>query len=172
MHLVVGYFIVGTYKKFAEKLLNDNSYISLIGSLGAIFGGIRFQWGPLVDYFSFKVVYTVILILQIILGFSFPFFAAYHYASFAICICLIFFCEGAHFTLMPLMITRLFGDTAEVIYPFAFSFLGVSQLFTFLLETFILKGDFEATYYTGSALCLVSLAILFTLFKDEPFKAI
>ncbi len=81
-----------------------------------------------------------------------------------------FLCEAAHFTLMPLMISKFFGDTAEVIYPFAFSFLGVSQLLTFIIESFILDGNFEITYYLGSALCLVSLTILFTLFKDEPFK--
>ena len=41
-HLVIGFFIIGTYKKFSENLLHDNSYISMVGSIGAVFGGIRF----------------------------------------------------------------------------------------------------------------------------------
>jgi hypothetical protein len=119
-----------------------------------------------VDYFSFTKVYGTILIAQLILGFSFPFFAVYHSATFGISLCLFFLCEAAHFTLMPIMITRLFKDTAEIIYPFAFSFIGVSQLLTTLIETWIVHGDYATSYYMGSGFCLVSLAILIFGFRD------
>jgi hypothetical protein len=112
---------------------------------------------------------VTILIFQIILGFSFPFFAAYHEWSFGICLCLIFAAEGAHFTLMPIMMTRLFSDNAELIYPLAFSFLGFSQVLTMIVELWILNGDYVSSYYMGSAMCMISAGILLFVFKDEPY---
>jgi hypothetical protein len=54
---------LASFKKFAGKIIRDDSFISLAGSIGAFFGGIRFQWGPLVEKFTFKKVYAAILIL-------------------------------------------------------------------------------------------------------------
>ena len=67
---------------------------------------------------------------------------------------------------MPIMIARLFGEQATMIYGCGFSFSGVSSLVTSLLVTFAFDGDFESCYYIGSGMCVVSLLILIFLFKD------
>lgn len=81
----------------------------------------------------------------------------------------IFFTEGAHFTLMPIMISKIFDDQATMVYAFGFSFSGFSSLITSILVTFVFKGDFDICFYLGGGLCVVSLGILMFFFKDEKF---
>ena len=40
--IFIGFYVLSTYKKFAGQLLRDDKFISLMGSIGPIFGGIRF----------------------------------------------------------------------------------------------------------------------------------
>ena len=75
--------------------------------------------------------------------------------------------EAAHFTLMPIMIAKLFGGKAQVVYPFAFSFSGIASLIISFLLHFLLDGDFELLYYISTALNLVSLAILLVFYEEK-----
>jgi MFS family permease len=150
--------------------LHDENYISLIGAIAGIFGGIRFQWGPLVKALGFKAVYSGILLLEMIIGYTFPQFGALYKSTFAVYLGLIFFAEGAHFTLMPIMISRMFGEHATMVYGFGFSFSGFSSLISSLLIAFVFNDDFETCYYLGASLCVVSLVILGCLFREEKFN--
>ncbi len=165
--LVTGFSVLGSFKKFSADKIRDDSFISLAGSIGAFFGGLRFQWGPLVDRFSFKWVYLSILITQIILGSTFPSFAVFHKSSFFVYLCLIICLEAGHFTLMPIMITKLFGAKAQIIYPFAFSFSGVASLLIAFLSEIVLQGDFEVMYYASAGLNIVSLLILVFVYEEK-----
>jgi len=40
--LVIGYSVLASFKKFAGDKIKDDNFISLAGSIGAFFGGIRF----------------------------------------------------------------------------------------------------------------------------------
>jgi MFS family permease len=158
---------LASFKKSASKILHDDSFISIAGAVGAFCGGIRFQWGPLVDRFTFKKVYAAILILQIILGATFSNFAVFHKVTFMIYLCLLVFMEAGHFTLMPIMIAKLFGGKAQIVYPFAFSFSGIASLIISFLVHFLLDGNFELLYYISTALNLVSFAILLGLYQEK-----
>lgn len=102
-----------------------------------------------------------------ILGATFSNFAVYHKETFITYLCLLIFLEAAHFTLMPIMIAKLFGVKAQVVYPFAFSFSGIASLIISFLVHFLLDGDFELLYYIGTALNLVSFAILLLLYQEK-----
>ena len=75
--------------------------------------------------------------------------------------------EAGHFTLMPIMIAKLFGDKAQVVYPFAFSFSGVSTLLIAFISHTVLEGDFEVMYYLSSGLNVVSFLILMFIYKEK-----
>lgn len=170
IRIVIAFFIAGTFKEYTKETLRDDDFISLVGAISGIFGGIRFHWGSFIDWFGYKAVYGCILVLQAIIGFTFPFFGAQHRGSFATYLCLIFFTEGAHFTLVPIMITRIFGEQATMVYGFGFSFSGFSSIVTSLLVTLVFSDNFEACYYLGAVLCLVSLFILVFLFKEQKLE--
>lgn len=149
--------------------MHDEEFITLTGAIAGVFAGIRLHWGPFVEKYTYKRVYGTILAIQIILGFSFPDFGSQYKGTFLIYVSTIFFCEGAHFTLMPIMISRLFGEQATMVYAFGFSFSGVSSLITSLLVVFVFTDNFEACYYLGAALCVVALLLLMFVFRDEKF---
>ena len=99
-----------------------------------------------------------------ILGATFSNFAVYHRATFIIYLCLLVAMEAGHFTLMPIMIAKLFGEKAQIVYPFAFSFSGIASLIISFLAHFLLDGNFELLYYISAALNLVSFAILLFIY--------
>lgn len=68
--------MAGTYKEYTKNTLHDDDFITLAGAVAGIFGGIRFQWGPLVDCLGYKTIYGVILLVQIFIAFTFPIFGA------------------------------------------------------------------------------------------------
>lgn len=55
--------------------------------------------------------------------------AVKHKASYLVCVCLSFFCEGGHFTLVPAMYKKLFGEEGARVFGIGFSFIGIASLF-------------------------------------------
>ena len=123
----LGSFTVGSYKTFGEINNLPESYLTIIGSVGSIFNAIRFIWSGLLDRYSYKVVYGTLLVLQIIFG-TLIIFCKKSEGLYAICYCMIMFCEGGHFTIVPNVLKQIFGDKATQLYSFAFSYTGAMSL--------------------------------------------
>ena len=138
--LFIGLFFAGTFKKFTKDKLEDDEFISIVGAISGIFAGTRFQWGPLVEAYSYKLVYGIILVGSIFMAFTFP-VLSYYKATLAIYLPTMLLFEGAHFTLMPVMITKLFGNQATMVYGFGFSFSGVCAIITTTLVVFVFKKE-------------------------------
>ena len=69
-----GYYTVTVFKCFGQTvpILNDDTFLSTVGSVGFIMGIIRFFWSAALDLksCSFKLVYTVLLCMQIAMSFT------------------------------------------------------------------------------------------------------
>lgn len=79
------------------------------------------------------------------------------------------FCEGGHFTLVPTLCAKLFGEHAAIVYGIAFSFGSIAQIVSSVFVKFFLKDiGFETFFYVSAALSVVSLVILVLLFKEVP----
>jgi len=63
MSIVTGFFFSVTFKEYSEHTLKDEHFITFAGSIASVFGGIRFQWGPILEKLGFKAVYGAILVL-------------------------------------------------------------------------------------------------------------
>lgn len=44
-----GYLLIGSYKIFGGKYIDDDLYLTMVGSIGCIFGSLRFFWSMLLD---------------------------------------------------------------------------------------------------------------------------
>jgi len=73
-----------------------------------VFNGMRWVWSAMLDHFTYKVVYSVLLTVEIILGITFP-FVVQHKWLYAVWICLGYWCLGGHFTLVPNEMKKVFG---------------------------------------------------------------
>jgi hypothetical protein len=62
-----GFLLIGCYKTFGSKYIDDDMYLTLVGSVGCIFGSLRFFWSMLLDFnYTFPQVYGVLVFLQLI----------------------------------------------------------------------------------------------------------
>jgi hypothetical protein len=59
-----GLYIASTFKTYADTNYISDSTLTLAGSLGAICnGGSRLLWGSLLDIYSFRGVYGIVMII-------------------------------------------------------------------------------------------------------------
>ena len=107
--VTMGGFVVTNYKSYGlDNGLSEN-LLTLIGSLGAIFNAIRFVWSALLDKFSYKLVYGVLLTLQIIFGILIV-LCRKSPVLYSVSYCVLMLCEGGHFTILPNITKQIFGD--------------------------------------------------------------
>ena len=91
-------------------------------------------------------------------------------ALFFIWVCIIVWCEGGHFTLVPTASAKFFGEHAAIVYGVAFSFGSISSIISSILVTFFLdKIGYDVFYYSSAGLSALSLLILIFFFKEEKF---
>lgn len=89
--------------------------------------------------------------------------------AYAICICIAFFCEGGHFTLVPTMYKKLFGEEGARVFGVGFSFIGFASIFQIII--FKTLSDYispDTFLYIFGVMCIIALIILHTVFKQEP----
>ena len=125
-------FMIGNFQQFASAYITDQDYFVLLGSVGSLCASLRFFWSLPVDYFSFKIVYGAMILTQFALSLVMP-YAAKSKTWYFVCVCVAFFCEGGHFTLVPAMYKKLFGDEGVRVFGVGFSFIGIASLFQIAL---------------------------------------
>ena len=109
MSVFAAIFVINNNKGYAQSEGHrDENFLALLASLGAIFNSLRFIWSALTDYYDYKVVYGFLLVLQIIFDFTMP-IAAKNQWVYLVWVCVICFCEGGHFTLVPNVLKKIYG---------------------------------------------------------------
>lgn len=87
---------------------------------------------------------------------------------FLIWVSMIVWAEGAHFSLVPTICAKLFGEHAPIVYGVAFSFGAVSSIVSSVLVQFTLKTvGYETFYYMAAAMSLMALLLLRTVFEEK-----
>ena len=125
LSLVTGIFTVNNFKTYGQKngLTNEN-YLAWLGSFAAALSAIRFIWSTSTDYLSYKTVYAVLLSMQVVLCLTVP-LISHNAGLYAIWVCLIAFCEGGHFSMVPNVIKKIFGDQSTGLYGILYSYSGI-----------------------------------------------
>lgn len=141
--------------------------MTTVGSVASVFGGIRFVWSWLVDRHSFKLSYGIVLGISVVFGFTLVLISDIK-ALYLIWVSMIVWAEGAHFSLVPTICAKLFGAHASMVYGVAFSFGATAQIICSVLVRFTLKDvGYESFYYGSSALSLMALILLLTVFEEK-----
>ncbi len=109
-----------------EHIKNDD-FLTIVGSVASVFGGIRFIWSYLIDRYSYKLSYAIVLSINIFFGFTLVLVSDIK-ALYLIWVSMLVWGEGAHFALLPTVIAKLFGPYAALIYGIAFSFAAIAQI--------------------------------------------
>jgi OFA family oxalate/formate antiporter-like MFS transporter len=96
------------YKAIDIDVLSDQT-LTIAGSIGFVFNGVsRIGWAALQDKWGFKKVYRILLTFQLIAAFSIMHIRK-SAPLFIIWTCVIFTCEGGHFSMFPTVCVKVFG---------------------------------------------------------------
>ena len=93
---------------------------------------------------------------------------------YALYVSLIMFCEGAHFTLVPNVLKKIYGDQATPVFGLMFSFSGICSILLIFLQKWFITAEtrsYNIFFLINGFLSLVSLIMLKFLFSEYKFKA-
>jgi MFS family permease len=168
---IVSFTISNTYRSFGEQSLMEEHFLTIITKIYSILNGIsRLMWGYLFDKFTFKCLFSICIIVQIIIG-SLLYFSTHYPILFLLLICFESFVSGK-ISLNVTMYTKLYGIKY---FGFIYSVSTAIGGFTHLLGPSIIKivvknvEDYKKLFIGGSIACFVSLIILIR-FSEKPFK--
>ena len=59
-----GYYVINSFKSYGAAFIEDDKFLTLIGSVGALCNGVfRIFWSSLLDYFPFRRVNFILLVI-------------------------------------------------------------------------------------------------------------
>lgn len=143
----------------------------MLGSFAAICNSIRFLWSWATDYVPYKIVYAFMLCIQIVLNFTIK-LVAKNQALYAIWICGMLLCEGGHFTLVPNVLKKIYGEKATQLYGILFSYTGLCSVGLIILQDEFLGKDattYDIFFYINGGMSVMALLILVFLFSEKQF---
>lgn len=69
LSIFYGLFIVNAYKNFGRKTISNDFFLTIIGGIAAAFNGFSHPfWSSLLDCYSFKRIYGVLMVIQTLLS--------------------------------------------------------------------------------------------------------
>ena len=102
-HMFYGYYMTNQFKQYGFTGGIDDKTLSTIGSAGALFNGcFKIVWASLLDYFNFKPLYSMILVVQLTC-LTAVHWAHHHAGSYALVVCLSFMCDGSMTSMIPVV---------------------------------------------------------------------
>jgi len=128
-------FVINTFKNFGMQHIKNDDFLTVVGSVASVFGGIRFVWSYLVDRYSYKFAYSIILCMNIVFGLTLV-LVSNSKPLYLIWVSVLVWAEGAHFSLLPTVIAKIFGSHAPLVYGVAFSFVAVANITASVLVQF------------------------------------
>ena len=165
--------VSNSYRDFGNKNSVPQNYLFIIGILfGLINGSSRMLWGYLMDKFGFKPLMSVIAFIEIIIAASFYFIVKIN-ILYLICVLLIAFCIGGHFSILAPLFNKVYGvSIGPQIYGICGLFIGLANMTGPLLCAFFLKEktDFLVAFLIAGSLVIIKIICLFFFDENEKYK--
>lgn len=107
----LGILIVFNYKEYGLLRISDDSYLTLVASVGGVASGLsRIFWGLMLDCSTFKTLMLIINACLLVLGSTMQFVSGYE-TLFLVYVVLCYFFYGGITTLMPARTYQIYGQT-------------------------------------------------------------
>ena len=167
-----GLYMASVFKTFGSVTGDiDDGTLTLAGSLGSACNGLfRIVFATAADKYGFKIVFAIILCLQITVAGTIYFVVTFNSVLYAIYVCIGYACLGGNYAIFPPLSAKIFGaKNGGQIYSIAFFSFGITSITGFLISNYaIVKVGEETFFFIASGMSACSL-ILLAFFKEEPF---
>mmetsp|Transcript_36777 Transcript_36777/g.33006 ORF Transcript_36777/g.33006 Transcript_36777/m.33006 type:complete len:141 (-) Transcript_36777:288-710(-) len=129
-----GLFMANNYKVYGLEQVNDDQFLTIVGSVGSITNGCsRAGWALALDKFGFRKVFFIVIIIQSIISATINAVSetkALYLIWYAITMCT----EGGMFSMFPAITGKVFGARiGPLIYGFIFFGFAVANLSAYML---------------------------------------
>ena len=165
-----GYYVLNVFKDYGNTVpnLNDDKFLTLVGSVGSIFMMLRFCWSWFMDHhYSFVQVYATMLFIQIAAGLTIK-WATQSRTLYALWVCMMMLTEGGHFTVIPNAIKQIYGEgAASKVYAILITYTGLCSFVIIFIVSSHFGNNYDAVFKLSSILSLISLTILLTVYPHN-----
>jgi len=97
------------YKEYALIKINNDAFITLAGSISAIFNGLgRLFWGVMLDKSSYKIISIITNALNLVFALTISFIVEVE-ALYLLMLCLVLFSYGGTYSIYPAFTMQVFG---------------------------------------------------------------
>mmetsp|Transcript_10151 Transcript_10151/g.15184 ORF Transcript_10151/g.15184 Transcript_10151/m.15184 type:complete len:393 (-) Transcript_10151:33-1211(-) len=128
------YFIAGIFKGYALKYIQDDHFLSYIGSAAALSGAFgRIFWPGLLDYFEYRKVLSATIFLQF-LGCICVHFIVEDKYLFGVVILGVFFCGSAMYPSLAVEVSKIFHSYSAQVWPCVYLGVTLASLTSILLK--------------------------------------
>lgn len=165
-----GMFIAFNYKEYGLTQVQDDKFLTLVGSIGGIANGFsRIFWGTLLDFFSFRILMVIVNTLLLACCLSID-YLAHQKIVLLLYVVVIYFLYGGLFSLMPAKTYQLYGQkTGARIYSYAFLGFSLGSGLQFILHYFLVghygRRGWTICFWILAA--LQSLALIGSIFSNK-----
>lgn len=164
------YFITTYFKTYGGQFIRDDQFISMAGAFGALFNALgRLTWASLFDIFGFKVMYSVLLLIEIVVASTLLFVQSTR-ELYLVWVCMSFFILGCHKPLFMTVPAQLYGPKmGGIIYSLIFCAYPLSTVFDWVVqrEVSLDRLSYQSLFYILAAMAGLSLILNF-FFKEVP----
>ena len=166
------YYIASNFKSYEEIDVHDDKFITIVGSIGAVLNGIsRGFWSSLQDYFGFKKVYMWLLVLEIVIAFTFVLVHKVE-ALYLIWVCCSYAWLGGHFSIFPTLWAQIYGPiNGGKVYSILFTGFATATMMNWLLSKQSGKSiGYDVLFYILASLAVIAFVLAIFLNTNPKIK--
>jgi len=180
LSFLFGFFILNSARAYGEKDLGNEAFLQFTSTFSGLFAIFRFILSISIDFTSYKLVYAILLSVQIFLAFTLPILTTFYpkedftFGFFFLTVGTCQLTAGGHLTILPTVFAKLFGvDGGTRMYTVGLSFVGIASLINYQLTDRLLDGTWgDVLSYDGFCalygfMSLIALIMLLFFFKEE-----
>ena len=174
------HFFMGSSKVYGLKVIEDDKFLSMIGTIGIFMGVFRFIWGIMLEKLNFKATYAFILILNIMIAIGLPLIMEikapgmkpFQRVAYSISGLTVPLTMGCHYLIYPVILAKIYGTSGGIkAYTIGYVFHGIGSLTsTLMVKSLDHKIGFKGLSWIFGALSTFSLVVLLTLYKGSKTK--
>jgi MFS family permease len=172
-----GLFVAFNYKEYGLYYINDDHYLSILGSIGSVGNGVfRMFWGIVLDVLPFKKI-QYIMIGIFMVSCATIIWSVQNNASYLITVLVTYGTYGGLYSIYPTqtvrMLGRQLGPKLYYITFFGFAFGAILQYAAhkFLVEEFKQEG-YTYCFIIFGAFLIASLVLTFTINLENDKKEV
>ena len=173
------YYLASVFKTMGMQIGHyDDVFLTLIGSLGALANGCsRICWGPVYDKTGYRMIYKIILGIELLVCPFMPLVVSTNKYLYLIWVFMGYLCLGAHFIISPNAMISIFGLRSSVqlcsfIYVTRSASAFSGMLISKALVSYLGPQSFNVMFYSSCLPILLSFVILTTCFSEEPIRKV